>query len=86
MFFDKDGAFERAARRSALGSTFAHLALYSFLLLNADQHFRKEVTLQLLPGLTIFAHANGAMQAKFAEPTRRVSLQMFDVGIVTESS
>ena len=66
VLLDQDGALQSTAGGLSLRSLRPVLIPLwrcgAFLLLDADEHLGEEVALEFLPGLSILAHANGAVE------------------------
>ena len=67
VFLDEDRAFEGTSGKLAFGPRVFQLVLATLLLFDANKHVREEITFELLPGGSIFAHSHDTVQSQFAE-------------------
>ena len=68
MLFDQNRAFQgTSAGFLVCCDGVLPLLRRQFLFLDANEHLRKEVAFQLLPGLLVLSNSYSAMQAQFTE-------------------
>lgn len=61
MSLDQNGTFEGTPGRLKLRRLFVVLLALVFLFLDADEHFREQITFQVLPRVAIFSDAHAAV-------------------------
>ena len=62
VLLDQNRSFKRASGEFALGISICILWRRALLLLHADEHFREEEALELLPRLAVFADSHSAVE------------------------
>ena len=62
MLLDQDGPFKRAPGEFALRIPICILWWRALFLFHADQHFREEEALELLPRLAVFTDSHSAVE------------------------